>query len=689
MIDKGTLEKLKPFTFHGVHFNGASGDNAYGDCPFCGKEGKFYVNYSKLLWDCKVCHAKGGLFSFLSQVAKSNAANLTKDALDKLCINRGLPASAFENLGVGWNGQSYTIPVRNEKGLVHDIRNFKIGSKILGTGGCKVGLIGLDKLIKNETDIVYICEGEWDFIALRWLLKKLNRPEAVVGVPGANTFKQDWVKYFVDKHVRVVYDHDPAGEDGELGVKVKLQGVVKSIQFLHWPSALPNGFDIRDFVVKEAIKKQKPKATLSGILSMLRPTTRKRENNKVDAEEVGQSLASETANIKPRTLAEVHAVYKKWLKMENTDVIDVMLASHISNCFSGESSWLFLVAPPGGSKTEILNGLSLCSDVHMTSSITSKTLISGTIAKDGRDLSLIPRLKDKTLIIKDFTTILSKRDNEKDEIFGDLRDAYDQRCGKTFGNGVERHYEVKFNIIAGVTTDIYAATSQYKSLGERFQCYKIGDNLEHEGEDDMCLKAVSNYSKEEEMRKEISEVVAGFVMALKKEIKDKGITRIAISHEMTLKLVKLARFGARARAAILRDNYDYDNVLSKPSAEVATRLSKQNMGIMQRLGVVRSRNEVTKAEYEVMKKIMRDTIPQKTDDMLKALWKACPTEDDSISTVALGDIVKYPPSTVSRMLKDLRMLDMVIQLGDKNRREWNLSKYMRTLIKESGVYDNV
>ena len=52
-------DRLRPYTFHGVHLfpNGAAAGHAVGDCPFCGKEGKFSVDTGTGLWRCWVCGA--------------------------------------------------------------------------------------------------------------------------------------------------------------------------------------------------------------------------------------------------------------------------------------------------------------------------------------------------------------------------------------------------------------------------------------------------------------------------------------------------------------------------------------------------------------------------------------------------------------------------------------------------------
>ena len=73
----------------------------------------------------------------------------------------------------------------------------------------------------------------------------------VVSVPGANTFKKDWMPWFRARDVRVVFDNDKAGAHGELKVAGRLSGVVASLEFFQWGSNDEHGMDVRDLIVKE------------------------------------------------------------------------------------------------------------------------------------------------------------------------------------------------------------------------------------------------------------------------------------------------------------------------------------------------------------------------------------------------------------------------------------------------------
>lgn len=49
-----------------------SSNHFMADCPFCNKEGHFYINRKTQLWDCKKCGENGNLFRLLLRVNKLN-----------------------------------------------------------------------------------------------------------------------------------------------------------------------------------------------------------------------------------------------------------------------------------------------------------------------------------------------------------------------------------------------------------------------------------------------------------------------------------------------------------------------------------------------------------------------------------------------------------------------------------------
>lgn len=672
---------LRGFETYGVVFKGKSGSQAYGSCPFCGKENKFYVNTTNYLWDCKVCGKKGSFSTFLSEIYRKSLENMSEGFLRKLSIDKQLPLKALHPWKLGRYGSKYILPVRNDKGSIHDLRTYMIGQKTKSTAGCNVGLLGIDKLVITPTeDPVYICEGEWDGMALQWLLNFLKLKGIIVAVPGAQTFKREWEIFFQGRDVYCCYDHDEAGRKGELVAQERLTGVAKSLHYLHWAIELPDGYDIRDVIVEKAIKGQKPRFTF---IHLIKANFKDIPRLVVKSSIPELIITATTPEPRKITIEDVYEVFGKWLYIKNYGGVEVSLATIVSNELEGDPLWMFIVSSPGGSKTEILQSANRCPTVYVMSSLTSHSLISGAHFQNGKDPSVLPELDKKTLVIKDFTPILTKKDTERDEIFGILRDAYDGSTSKVFGNGQRRNYICHFSVLSGVTSRIHELATEHQSLGERFLKYSLGDNIHHDYEVEMMNRAADNVGSETIMRKELSDVVYEFLLHqiwLTRQYKP------TLPSEIQKKLISLAQFGARMRGTVSRDKYRSDIMTSKPAAEYGTRLVKQLVKLMKAICYINDIKVIGEHEYNTAKKVMLDTIPQRIEDVVRCLHQNCSTINDTLRTKDIAAKTKYTVGTISHVLADLDILGVVTKTGKQNIYEWTLSKYIRDLIEKASIY---
>ena len=83
------------------------------------------------------------------------------------------------------------------------------------------------------------------------------------------------------------------------------------------------------------------------------------------------------AGRKPYTLYEFKKHIRKWLHIDDDEILDIVLSGMIAEKVGGDPLWLFLIAPPGGSKTELLRSFNNPDYFHHLSDMTSKTLITG------------------------------------------------------------------------------------------------------------------------------------------------------------------------------------------------------------------------------------------------------------------------------------------------------------------------
>lgn len=672
---------------HGVEFTSEVTDHLVGTCPFTGKANKFYLNTKTGSWDSKTAGFGGGPAQFLAKIQEMYEGQLTKGLLAKLAAHRELPVEAFTSWNIGWDGSRYTLAVRNVNGHVVDIRTYQLGKRVMSTKGVQTGLWGAEWLSSHPADPAFICEGEWDAVALRWLMREVGYNGVVLALPGAGVFKPEWVPWLSGRRVHTLYDADAAGDQGELTAFKRLNGSVQELTFVHWPDGVHNGFDVRDYV-RYGIEKNTVKECWAALLRKFETFPRLKPPKAGTKAPAAASTNPQTNSFKSAwttqapTLDDVFTVFKKWLYLETTIGIEMMLSVVASQEIEGPPVWMFLVAPPGGAKTEMLNALIGMDQIYLQSSLTPHALISGANWKGDQDPSLIPRLNGKVLVIKDFTTILAMRDNEKDEIFGILRDAYDGRCGKVFGTGIERSYESRFTVLAAVTPRIYDLSQEHHALGERFLKCGVGNNLQHTSEQDVIRRAINNIERDTTMKLELQDVVHAYM----RRVRPRALPTLPAP--MYDKLINLAMFGARMRGTVARDNYRNDIITSKPSAEVGSRLGIQLAKLAKSIAWVNGRTAVTDADYMLVKKVMLDTVSQRTEDLVRVILEACPSLNKTITSQEIADKTRYPLATIGRIMQDLHILDVVHRSGTTYKYQWTLSPYIRSCITKAELYQD-
>ena len=677
--------KLGAFETFGFIEKGSSSGNAYGDCPFCGGENKFYVSKQNYLWDCKKCGLKGNMYTFLNQICRVAEKCIDKRQRKRIAEKRGLPKEAFDDFQLGCLINEYTMPVRNNQGTVVDVRRYKLGKRLIGTKGCSTYIFNANALVDSPVHVpVYVCEGEWDCIALNWLLKKLNKPGAVVGLPGAGTFKNEWTQMFDGRDVVACFDNDEAGEKGEIKLAKKIGTVVNSLRFVRYPDDYKEGYDVRDLVTEVAVKNKKPKTCLKRLLSFLHSSPRDEKANVA----IVETEAYELEPSRHVTIQDLFDEFGKYLYIKSTDPIEVCLATVLSTEIEGDPLWVFLVGSSGGGKTEFINCFKKFYKSHMVSSLTPQSLISGMGFREGKDPSLIPRLNGKTLIVKDFTAVMSQREADKDAIFGALRDAYDGYCSKTFGTG-ERRYESHFSVLSGVTQDVYLIAESYQSLGERFIKFGMSGNMSHAFHEEMIDSAITNIGKEKVLRTGASEVTKDLLLRLIKKYHDGGKKLPHLPDEIKYRIIALAKFGAKMRGTVHRDKRQSDLVISKPHEEFGTRLGKQIAKLAYSLAMVNERDEVNEHDYLICKKAILDTISQRYEDIVRSFVKLIQHEDDTLSTADVAEHSRYPLSTIRRILNDMLMLEIVQRTGSPTKARWALHPNLLKEVERAELYVTV
>ncbi len=365
---------------------------------------------------------------------------------------------------------------------------------------------------------------------------------------------------------------------------------------------------------------------------------------------------------------QVLEVVSRWLRIGDLEAVDVIMATAIAIYLPGDPLWLHVVAPPGGTKSELLRSLQGPRVVSI-STMTPQTLISG-LKGHGEDIDLLPKLDGKLLIIKDFTSILSKKSEDQAAIFADLREAYDGYLEKSFGSGVGiKGYNASFGLIAGVTPAIDMFRTVHSLLGERFlRVNVVGD------EQGAVTRSSELEGQEKTMRQELGAAVGGYLTHAGEWVDPD----VLVEERFLQQLRALAQLTAALRSPVARDRQHH--VLYSPQREIGTRLVKQLQKLGKALANWRERLIVSAEDYATVRRVALDCIPSGRIAALRPLLEA----DTWLSTKQVGQAANQHTDTANEHLHDMWMLHLLQREGDAAY-SWAVADETRQLLGRAAI----
>lgn len=366
--------------------------------------------------------------------------------------------------------------------------------------------------------------------------------------------------------------------------------------------------------------------------------SRRGEKNSEEERKRAERLA-ELEKLEPIDFEELERVVRKWILVADVGIIKLIPALIVANMINRDPVWAILIGPSGGGKTGFLNAIFDLPMIVPISNLTTNTFMSGMQNKG--ETSLLPQINNKILVFKDWTTILSLNFDARNEIMAQLREIYDGRVKKVYGNGKVVDWVGKVGLIAGSTAAVDLAQQMHTTLGERFLQYRITMPERKE----VASRVLFNNSKKEEMRKELANAYFAFMKGIK--IPDElPIASIEVRQE----IINLADFATKARSGVIRDSSFKKEVIYVPGAEMPTRPVEQ-LDTIATAYVVANGGKFMEEDMTTVYKIALDSIPQ-TNKMVMTVMAAGDEQD----TAEIASMLGYPTGPIRMYLENLALL---------------------------------
>lgn len=658
------LERLRPYEFHGVDLS-VEGSHAVGDCPFCGRDGKFSVDVATGLWRCFVCAAGtaaggGNGLVFTRLVHEHAAASITSDtrrsgsfastvANDRRLLSVDTPQAwgmapardgAWLVPGYGADGRLDQVYRRTH---MRDKESGEWYWVLLPTPGIwpegKVHALHMPTeqaeaaRAGNTSNHLWVMEGLGDGMAISEVCAGIGVD--VVAVPGCNVWRDEWTERCRGKHVTLFFDSDQpkehtpgkasrAGYDGIVRVAKRLSGVAASVRWLKWgpdgyDPGRPSGWDVRDHLTSDRASEQVRKRYLSDLLTKVEDAPRGWFNTTSHILN-GQPHHEKSVEALPcSTFTECEEAWKKAMlwREELSQCMTVLLAVCASTKQAGNQLFLDLIGSPGSAKTTLVRSLLVSGHcVHLEN---ISKLITGykKPGEDDKDCSFLARSNNKTWVTCEFDTLANSP--QYHDLMGKVRRIFDGETSATYGNSDEDRIYTALRtpwIRAGTPKMMDHDQSQ---LGDRFMRFLLSDPTETDKrlitraalrQERSAILETANCTTGSLMDAKTRHAYAltgGYVDWLRANIED-AIQKVDITEANEDYCIDLAELSADLRSRPYEPKHGKkDTGENHEYKELPTRLARQNIRLASCLAVVLNKTKVDTEVLHIVRKVALDT----------------------------------------------------------------------------------
>lgn len=266
--------------------------------------------------------------------------------------------------------------------------------------------------------------------------------------------------------------------------------------------------------------------------------------------------------------------------------------------------WLMLIGPSSSGKTEIhFPLLRAYPNVKETSDINIAGLMS--MGRGHKGEGVLADLGVKGLwLIKDFGSIISMREEKRNELLGAMREIFDGKWSRQSGRGGDSWIGT-VNIVAAATPAVENAHKVNAELGSRF----VHIRLQRPLGDGVREKATLQAGKRGIMAEGIKRAASSLFI---------DMTNPSVSPEWEKRIYNCAEMVAYARTPVIRSSQK-GNIVDVGETEGSTRVYQEILAVILGDAALHGQDEVSPVQLPLLKRLTFDTMPGKRGRILQTL----------------------------------------------------------------------
>lgn len=365
---------------------------------------------------------------------------------------------------------------------------------------------------------------------------------------------------------------------------------------------------------------------------------------------------------------------ERWFYRLDLDALRIALAATAAHYQSdSDPVWLYIIGVPGSGKTGCLvECLSVFDKSRIFSDLSVSALISGW-SRDAKrpKFGVLQEMGSSGIFIfKDFTTVLTKRREDRDQILAALREIYDGRYSRHFGvsHKSEVLWQGKVSAVAAVTPAIETMWAVNNKMGDRFVQVRLPrvDGIE------TAKFARRQNGHKKEIKDGLHKLTTEFIDL--PTLTYCSSTTPLIEQQMDA----LAEVVAWSRCHVDRDQKDRIMYAGQP--EMPTRLIQAFTQIACAHASLFRREEINDDDVRLARRVAIDTIPFSRLRFLNSI-----PDGADISRAEVCRLTGYANTTTGYIADELKALNIIKLVRDSDEHRYSFTPEFQELRTKAGL----